>query len=491
MNAETERKLILQMPGQPGQDIPLTDGTLTIGRSRSADVRIDDGAVSRIHCTLDVQGDAVWLQDNESSAGTRLNGRPVTAKVSLADTDVIEVGPASIVVSLPAGGEAAPSDEEEEGGATRMAPPGVAEREAPPVSEERDTGGMRFEGTRMLDPNELRGLKASENKAAAGRKALFGTVAVILLLGGAVYFAFTQQPEEAPPGSADVMNNDFSFKITVPDDWVEVRDPDALVAFDGPGAENAPRLRVYADRDRTFAFTPLQVGFNDLINSLKGTPRALRLLGKKKMTVNELTVMFFGYLKPERQGKGMILFNGEERLMVLCDAPRPVYGQWSEAFTSILQSFTLFRTQQTFDLEPADEAMRALALARPKELMTRAQQQFDLGTEYLRNRGVQLPNLYYAVQSFSTAARLTSALTERPALYEQAVGELLNAEAQFNDTIKAQKFEIQLAYRQRDFETVYWEVLKLMQMVPEKAHPDYQEALQWMRRIPKEYRNRR
>ena len=140
---DAERKLILQLPGQPEQEIRLAEGTLTIGRSRSADVRIDDGGVSRIHCTLDVQGDAVWLQDNNSSAGTQLNGKPISAKVSLADTDVITCGPATLVVQIPPVAEAN-EGAEEEGGMTRMAPPGMAEREAPPLSEERDTGGMLF-----------------------------------------------------------------------------------------------------------------------------------------------------------------------------------------------------------------------------------------------------------------------------------------------------------------------------------------------------------
>lgn len=483
---DAERKLILQLPGQPEQEIPLTEGTLTIGRSRSADVRIDDGGISRIHCTLDVQGDAVWLQDNNSSAGTQLNGKPISAKVSLADTDVITCGPANLVVQIPEVEEAGEGGEEE-GGMTRMAPPGMAEREAPPLSEERDTGGMLFEGTRMLDPSELRGLKASEAKPAAGKKMFLGTVLVLALLGGAGYFIWSSAQEEVVATDVDIMNNDYSFQITLPDDWETVKDDEAILAYQGPSEAGSPRLRIYADRNRDYAYTPIQVGFDELINSLKGTPRALKLLGKKKMTVQDLTVMFIGYLQPDRQGKGLMLFNGEDRMLVLCDAPRAAYGQWSEKFTSILQSFTLFRPQQTFDIEPADKAMRELALAKPKELMAEAQQQFDLGTEYMRSRGVQLANLYRAVQCFSTAARMTSALSVRPELYEKAVGELLNAEALFNETVTAQLFEIKLAYRQRDYETMYWEVHKLMQMVPEKANPHYQEALQWLRRLPKNY----
>ncbi|HMK07765.1 MAG TPA: FHA domain-containing protein, partial [Anaerolineales bacterium] len=53
-----------------------------------------ESSVSRVHCTIQKDGDAFKLTDNGSSAGTRLNGRalPANDPVVLADNDEIVLG---------------------------------------------------------------------------------------------------------------------------------------------------------------------------------------------------------------------------------------------------------------------------------------------------------------------------------------------------------------------------------------------------------------
>jgi hypothetical protein len=477
------RKFVIKEPGQDDRDVALVEGAMTIGRSRSCTVRIEDPAASRIHCNVDVQGDQVWLTDNASTIGTQLNQKKITGKVSLADGDIITVGVATLRCVLPAAG-GVEDEAMSHGGETRMAPPGMAERAAPAVQEERDTGGMMFEGTRMLDASELRGLKAGTAEEPTRKKSVLGIVMVLILLGGLGLFVSMDQDTGSRPTTIDVIDNDFAFRLRIPDTWSKVKVADALVAYRGPESEGEPQLVVYADRHRDNSVTPMRIGFEDFAPTLRGTPREWTLAGQRKMMLNDVAVMFFGYSRPGRQGKGIYLLNGEDRIVVEVESSRDQYLAWSDRFSTILQSFTLFRTQQSFDLEPVDRAIRERALADPAKLLVDAQGQYDLGVELLRKRHVKLENTYRAVQSFATAARMTYALSNRPELYEKAVTELLHAQGLFNESVKNQNFEITLAYRQREFDTVYWEALKLMQMVPEKAHPAYQEAQNWLKRVP-------
>lgn len=76
-----------------GQTFPLTDGEAVIGRSREAQVRIDDVGISRQHsrivCTL--EGRHV-IEDMGSTNGTFVGGRRVT-RAELSEGDHIQIGP--------------------------------------------------------------------------------------------------------------------------------------------------------------------------------------------------------------------------------------------------------------------------------------------------------------------------------------------------------------------------------------------------------------
>jgi len=61
------------------EKVPLMEGgVLTIGRSSTADVTINDHKVSRIHCQIEVSGDKCILSDLNSTNGTFVNGKRVT-----------------------------------------------------------------------------------------------------------------------------------------------------------------------------------------------------------------------------------------------------------------------------------------------------------------------------------------------------------------------------------------------------------------------------
>lgn len=77
--------------GETGHDVALRGDRAVIGRLSSCDICLEDANVSRRHAeVMRVAGDW-YVQDLESTNGTRLNGEPVD-RARLHDGDVIEVG---------------------------------------------------------------------------------------------------------------------------------------------------------------------------------------------------------------------------------------------------------------------------------------------------------------------------------------------------------------------------------------------------------------
>ncbi len=72
---------------------------VVLGRSRDADLQVDDPNVSRQHAVLYWEGDRVYVKDLGSTNGTLVNGRPITAgPVDAGDT--LTVGNSKIIVRV-------------------------------------------------------------------------------------------------------------------------------------------------------------------------------------------------------------------------------------------------------------------------------------------------------------------------------------------------------------------------------------------------------
>ena len=72
----------------------------TIGRSRQADIVIDDPNVSRQHAEVRPRGGAWVLTDLGSTNGSRLNGRQITNSEVIQAGDEIEIGTSVITFEL-------------------------------------------------------------------------------------------------------------------------------------------------------------------------------------------------------------------------------------------------------------------------------------------------------------------------------------------------------------------------------------------------------
>lgn len=90
-------KLFAVDPGVAGQKLVVDRFPTTIGRSRDADLRVDDRWISRIHCEIsDLEGSLV-VRDLESTNGTLVNGHRVREALLLPG-DRLTVGISSFEV---------------------------------------------------------------------------------------------------------------------------------------------------------------------------------------------------------------------------------------------------------------------------------------------------------------------------------------------------------------------------------------------------------
>jgi hypothetical protein len=84
-------RLIARGGQQAGREFPLGAQGLTIGRSRGNDVQLEGGTVSRRHAAIRSARGQFFLQDQNSTHGTYLNGQRVEA-APLNEGDVIRIG---------------------------------------------------------------------------------------------------------------------------------------------------------------------------------------------------------------------------------------------------------------------------------------------------------------------------------------------------------------------------------------------------------------
>jgi hypothetical protein len=67
-------------------------GGLSIGRSKEADVQIEDRYASGIHARLFSREGRHWVEDMNSTNGTTLNGAALNGEAELVDGDTIQIG---------------------------------------------------------------------------------------------------------------------------------------------------------------------------------------------------------------------------------------------------------------------------------------------------------------------------------------------------------------------------------------------------------------
>jgi hypothetical protein len=84
--------IVIRQGKEPGRVFELRKDRLTIGRSRESDIFLEDLAVSRLHTTVNSDGNGHFIIRDEGSAnGTYVNQQRITEQ-ALEEGDEIQVG---------------------------------------------------------------------------------------------------------------------------------------------------------------------------------------------------------------------------------------------------------------------------------------------------------------------------------------------------------------------------------------------------------------
>jgi pSer/pThr/pTyr-binding forkhead associated (FHA) protein len=83
--------IVAAMGHEPGNSFAVGTGA-TMGRSDSAEIRVDDPFASSAHARIFARGEFMYLEDMGSTNGTYLNGRQVKTAERLKVADVIRIG---------------------------------------------------------------------------------------------------------------------------------------------------------------------------------------------------------------------------------------------------------------------------------------------------------------------------------------------------------------------------------------------------------------
>lgn len=119
-------QLVIAEGKEAGREFVFDQASVVIGRTADCDVILYEGGVSRTHARIFTENEAFFIEDLESSNGTRVNGQPVTRQ-PLNEGDSITIGPVTFSFkpidldpTLPPEGAPAEGEGEGEGQHTRI-----------------------------------------------------------------------------------------------------------------------------------------------------------------------------------------------------------------------------------------------------------------------------------------------------------------------------------------------------------------------------------
>ena len=489
-----KRVLSILEGSDQGRSTPLTASLIIVGRSKDADVQVDDPQVSRCHLEIRLEREQAFVQ-NRSSYGSLLNGKPLAGAVSLTAGDVLTIGHTKLrydetddvvsAVSSEAGGIHAAGKDSQSGTA-------LFDGQLDEESEEKPdaTRAVVADGTRMLDPSELPGWKAPVKDNAPSTKAFWmAGAAVLVFLATLSAYWILQRKSSSAAGEMEVYrDSEFVFNLQYPGNWSKTTDRNDVLRSWGIGSEGSSdwtRVDVYADKHPQHALTGLTDGFRSYREILKSRHKGFELTSSNPLVINGVTLVFYRFKGDGIQGKGIYVLNSEARVVVECFSSRLCYDERADMFSSILQSFGLRPEviQEFIDFPLPDMKMQQFALSNPSGLAQQLQEHKERGDALVANKDVKPDNLYQAIQEYRQACQLALAAPKRLSGYQAAAQGLRNATLLFNQALERQRFEINRALRDGDKRAAYWEANKTLQMVPDKTDPAYQEAYKIMKNL--------
>jgi hypothetical protein len=512
--SDTEYALLFVEGEKAGEAYPLREAEVSIGRSRSNVITFTDQELSRNHLVVRRIGSDVVVEDLESAHGTLLNDKRLRGILSLAEGDVLQFGSQKakcvrydevadqvkpLVRDLDALDRAAEAAGDEQLDKTRFVGQEAGEEEldetryqevqaARQWDEEEDakTRVLEDQATRMLDMDELRGLKAGKAPARSGLKVAAGVLLVAVLLigggGGAVWY-FNRDVQD-PQAKTNYADNQFNFAVRYPSIWQKTTgDPEAAIGFEYVvEGRLIAFMKIFVDQSLDHELTGLSEGFEDYKETLAVRYEGIRLKGYKTLDMNRLRIIQYGFRTPEWDGFGIFTYSGPNRYDVEVAVAPDQYEQTVDLLLDLLKSFALRDPQQVIDFPLPDDVLERRALANPALVSSEGERDLRLAQDMMQRRQVRPDNLYRAIENYRAALTKASILSSRPAYHETAARELGSATRLLHDEVQEQWFQINLAMKTGDLDGANWGLTKLMNMVPDKNDPIYRKAKETMKR---------
>ena len=182
---------------------------------------------------------------------------------------------------------------------------------------------------------------------------------------------------------------------------------------------------------------------------------------------------------------GFYVLNADTRVVIECFRSLQSNERFAPALNTILKSFRLTtgEAQQFIDFPLPESGMKRLALANPSELSREFDDHARRGDALVASKDVSPDNLFRALHEYKEALQLAVAGPQPlPASRSTAEG-LRQATQLYNQAVEEQRFEMNRALKAKDQTTAYWAATRMMQMVPDKTTPVYQEAYKILRSV--------
>ena len=477
---------------------------ITLGRSRSNQISLQDSGLSRKHLSFRAQEDEVLVEDLGSTHGSFLNGKRLRGIVSLHVGDEIILGSQTVkfvkldevmgqdgvtLVSLqPNEGEVdAASEDEVEHDLTRFAGEGeiqetryhalddVAKRDDD--DDEEHTRDLIDQHTRMLDAAELQGLRPGRVEDKGSKKLMVGLVGIIALVVIGAFFAYQVGGEKEPEEFLRrYMDEQYAFQLRYPATWFkETGSGSHVISFEEVEADiTKSYMRIYIDENPEHALLGLTHGFEAYKEEKARLYDDVKFGAPKKMVINHVPVLFYGFVTPHQRGRGIFTIVDNRRYDVETVALEGHFPAVAKLLPNLLKKFELEDQEIVIDYPLPDGEQRRMALGQPDRLAKLAEDKLEVARVLMLRRKVRPENMYRSVETCQMALQMASALGTRPPYFEKAAKRLAEATMAYNDMIRQTKFRIRVAEKEKDWQAVYWEANKLMQLVPDKTDPDYQ-----------------
>lgn len=92
--------LLIQTSGESSQALRFSQGDILIGRDPECEVVLEDAAASARHARLTYHHNQWWLEDLQSTNGTKLNSETLQTAAIVVNGDTIQCGQTVILANL-------------------------------------------------------------------------------------------------------------------------------------------------------------------------------------------------------------------------------------------------------------------------------------------------------------------------------------------------------------------------------------------------------